>query len=41
MALAEVVHPWVPIVPWADVQYSFELYDEDEPSKILKQERIR
>jgi hypothetical protein len=40
-ALAEVVHPWAPIVQWADVQCSSGLYDEDEPSKIWKQERIR
>jgi hypothetical protein len=41
VALAEVVHPWMPIVQWADVQCSSGLYNEDEPSKIWKQEMIR
>jgi hypothetical protein len=36
-----VVHPWVPTVQWADVQCSSGLYDEDEPSKFWKHERIR
>jgi hypothetical protein len=39
--LAKVVHPWASTVQWADVQCSFRLYDEDEPSKFWKHERIR
>jgi hypothetical protein len=39
--LAEVVHLWVPNVRWADIQCSSRMYDEDKPSKIWKQERIR
>jgi hypothetical protein len=34
VALAEVIHPWAPIIQWADVQCSSGLYEEDEPSKI-------
>jgi hypothetical protein len=41
VALVEVVHPWAPTIHWADLQCSSGLYDDDEPSKILKEDRIR